>query len=255
MTAGANVIPVKSSIDSCFALPPIESFEQLIGPNTKAIVISNPGNPTGYLYSKSELEKLRDLVLKYDLYLFADEVYREFCYDGEEFFSAMQLEGLDQHVVLIDSVSKRYSMCGARIGALVTRNKEVIQVARCDQKIASCHVALAEGDLALIRARKALDVFETAHDHIRSNNALFEYGKAQVLLENYEEGLNTLDQVLTVATDEEPKDFEFIVDIETSMAAVMRILGRNTEANEIDRRLVSVREALADETESQANNS
>jgi tetratricopeptide (TPR) repeat protein len=109
--------------------------------------------------------------------------------------------------------------------------------------------------LALTRARKALDVFETAHDHIRSNNALFEYGKAQVLLENYEEGLNTLDQVLTVATDEEPKDFEFIVDIETSMAAVMRILGRNTEADEVDRRLVSVREALADETESQANNS
>jgi hypothetical protein len=96
---------------------------------------------------------------------------------------------------------------------------------------------------------------ETAHDHIRSNNALFEYGKAQVLLENYEEGLNTLDQVLTVATDEDPKDFEFIVDIETSMAAVMRIQGRNTEADEIDRRLISVREALADEAESQVNNS
>jgi hypothetical protein len=105
----------------------------------------------------------------------------------------------------------------------------------------------------MTRARKALDVFETAHDHIRSNNALFEYGKAQVLLENYEEGLNTLNQVLTVATDEEPKDFEFIVDIETSMAAVMRILGRNAEADEVDRRLISVREALADEVEGEVS--
>lgn len=129
MTAGAKVIPVKSTIDKGFALPPVESFEQLIGPNTKAIIISNPGNPTGYLYSKAELEKLREIVLKQDLYLFADEVYREFCYDGESFFSAMQLEGIEQHVILIDSVSKRYSMCGARIGALVTRNKEVIQTA------------------------------------------------------------------------------------------------------------------------------
>lgn len=129
MTAGAKVIPVKSTIDKGFALPPVESFEQLIGPNTKAIIISNPGNPTGYLYSKSELEKLREIVLKHDLYLFADEVYREFCYDGESFFSAMQLEGIEQNVILIDSVSKRYSMCGARIGALVTRNKEVIQTA------------------------------------------------------------------------------------------------------------------------------
>ena len=129
---------------------------------------------------------------------------------------------------------------------LYKKNKEVIQVARCDQKIASCHVALAEGELALERSRKALDVFETAHDHLRSNNALFEYGKAQVLLERYDEGLNTLEQVLTVATDEDPKDFEFIVEIETSIAAVMRIQGRNTEADEIDRRLISVREALED---------
>ena len=111
------------------------------------------------------------------------------------------------------------------------------------------------GDLALERARKALDVFETAHDHLRSNNALFEFGKAQVLLERYEEGLNTLDQVLTVATDEDPKDFEFIVDIETSMAAVMRILGRNADADEIDRRLISVREALADEVEGEVSGS
>lgn len=129
MTAGAKVIPVKSTIDNGFALPPVESFEALITPKTKAIIISNPGNPTGYLYSRSELEKLREIILRHDLYLFADEVYREFCYDGESFFSAMQLEGLENHVVLIDSVSKRYSMCGARIGAMVTRNQQVIQTA------------------------------------------------------------------------------------------------------------------------------
>ena len=138
---------------------------------------------------------------------------------------------------------------------LFKKNKEVIQVARCDQKIASCHVALAEGELALERARKALDVFETAHDHLRSNNALFEFGKAQVLLEQYDEGLATLDQVLTVATVEDPKDFDFIVDIETSIAAVMRIQGRNTEADEIERRLVSVRETLSDEVEGEVSGS
>jgi aspartate aminotransferase len=129
LTAGAKVIPVGSSIESGFALPPVEDFERLITNKTKAIIISNPGNPTGYLYSKEELLKLRDIVLKHDLYLFADEVYREFCYDGHSFYSAMQLEGLDQHVILIDSVSKRYSMCGARIGAMVCKNAEVMATA------------------------------------------------------------------------------------------------------------------------------
>jgi len=129
LTAGAKVIPVGSSIESGFALPPVEDFERLITTKTKAIIISNPGNPTGYLYSKDELLKLRDIVLKHDLYLFADEVYREFCYDGHSFYSAMQLEGLDQHVILVDSVSKRYSMCGARIGALVCKNAEVMATA------------------------------------------------------------------------------------------------------------------------------
>jgi aspartate aminotransferase len=127
LSAGAKVIPVCSNIETGFALPPVEDFEKQITPKTKAIIISNPGNPTGYLYSKEELLKLREIVLKHDLYLFADEVYREFCYDGNSFYSAMQLEGLDQNVLLIDSVSKRYSMCGARIGALVTRNEEVMQ--------------------------------------------------------------------------------------------------------------------------------
>jgi aspartate aminotransferase len=182
MTAGANVIPVKSSIDSGFALPPIESFEQLIGPNTKAIVISNPGNPTGYLYSKSELEKLRDLVLKYDLYLFADEVYREFCYDGEEFFSAMQLEGLDQHVVLIDSVSKRYSMCGARIGALVTRNKEVIQTA-----LKFAQARLSPPTFGQIASEAALDTPDSYFDKVVS-----EYVSRRDCMVN---GLNSIEGV------------------------------------------------------------
>jgi len=123
-TANINVVPVMSDIDTGFALPPIEDFEALITPKTKAILICNPGNPTGYLYSADELEKLRLLALKHDLWLFADEVYREFCYDGKEHTSVLSLDGLEQNVVLIDSVSKRYSMCGARVGALVSRNKD-----------------------------------------------------------------------------------------------------------------------------------
>lgn len=128
-TAGLTVVPVTSSIESGFALPPVEEFEKKITPKTKAIVICNPGNPTGYLYTKEELEKLRDIVKKYDLFLFADEVYREFCYDGAIPFSVMNLEGIEENVIMIDSVSKRYSMCGARIGALISKNKEVMSAA------------------------------------------------------------------------------------------------------------------------------
>ncbi len=127
--AGIVVKPITSSISNDFALPAISEFEKLITPKTKGIVICNPNNPTGYLYTKSELEQLAMLIKKYDLYLFSDEVYREFCYDGNEHFSAMNLPGLDQNVILMDSVSKRYSMCGVRIGALITRNKEVIDAA------------------------------------------------------------------------------------------------------------------------------
>ena len=126
MAAGAKVIPVKTSIDSGFSLPAIETFEELITPRTKAILISNPGNPTGMIYGEDDLLKLRALVLKHDLFLFSDEVYREFCYDGRTFFSAMQLEGLENNVILVDSVSKRYSMCGARIGAFVSRNTQLM---------------------------------------------------------------------------------------------------------------------------------
>jgi aspartate aminotransferase len=129
VTAGLTVVPVTSTIESGFALPPVAEIEAKITAKTKAIVICNPGNPTGYLYSKEELEQLRDIVKKHDLFLFADEVYREFCYDGAVPFSVLNLEGIEQNVIMIDSVSKRYSMCGARIGALVTKNKEVMAAA------------------------------------------------------------------------------------------------------------------------------
>lgn len=129
VTAGVKIVPVTANISDGFALPPVEEFEKKITSKTKAILICNPGNPTGYLYSKEELEKLSGIVKKHDLFLFADEVYREFCYDGAQPFSVMNLEGLSENAILIDSVSKRYSMCGARIGALISKNKEVIQSA------------------------------------------------------------------------------------------------------------------------------
>ncbi|WGQ14096.1 pyridoxal phosphate-dependent aminotransferase [Sphingobacterium faecium] len=128
-SADIVVKPIMSYIDSGFALPSIAEFEKVITDKTKAIAICNPNNPTGYLYSREELEALRELCLKYDLYLFSDEAYREFCYDGREFISPMHMEGLEQHVVVLDTVSKRYSACGARIGCLITKNKQLYQVA------------------------------------------------------------------------------------------------------------------------------
>lgn len=127
----SNVVvkPILSHIETGFALPPIAEFEKLITERTKAIIICNPNNPTGYLYSKEELEALKVLCLKYDLFLISDEAYREFCYDGREFISPMHLSGLDENVVVIDTVSKRYSACGARLGCLITKNKEVIKSA------------------------------------------------------------------------------------------------------------------------------
>lgn len=127
--AGLTVVPVTAKIEDGFALPPIEEIEKKITAKTKAIVICNPGNPTGYLYSKEELEKLAEVIKKHDLFLFSDEVYREFCYEGAIPFSTMNLPGIDNNVIMIDSVSKRYSMCGARIGTLVTRNKDVMAAA------------------------------------------------------------------------------------------------------------------------------
>lgn len=127
IAAGAQIVPVTARIEDGFALPSPGAFAEKIGPKTKAIVICNPGNPTGTVYSEAALKNLRDLVLEHDLFLFADEVYREFVYDEQPFISTLALDGLDAHLILVDSVSKRYSMCGARIGALITRNTEVYQ--------------------------------------------------------------------------------------------------------------------------------
>ena len=127
--ADITVKPITSSIDNGFALPSISEFEKLITPNTKAILICNPGNPTGYLYTKDELNALKKIVLKHDLFLISDEVYREFTYDGKKHTSVLEIDELDQNTILIDSVSKRYSMCGARVGCMVTKNKEVLETA------------------------------------------------------------------------------------------------------------------------------
>lgn len=128
-SAGVRVVPIPSAIEDGFKLPPIEDFEKVITPATKAIMICNPNNPTGYLYSREELETLRSLCLKHNLFLFSDEAYREFCYDNQRHISVLSLEGLEQHAVMMDTISKRYSACGARIGAFVTKNAEVLNAA------------------------------------------------------------------------------------------------------------------------------
>lgn len=159
--ADVIVKPIASNIRTGFALPPIEEFEKAITSKTKAILICNPSNPTGYLYTKEELEILRKIVLKHDLYLFSDEVYREFCYDGREYVSSMHLEGLDQHVVLMDSVSKRYSACGVRIGALISKNKEVMAAA-----LRFAQARLSPPTLGQIAAEAAIDTPETYFEEV-----------------------------------------------------------------------------------------
>ena len=129
ISAGVKVKPISTSIYDGFALPAIEEFEKLITPKTKAILICNPGNPTGYLYSKEELETLKNIVIKHDLFLFADEVYREFCYDGNIHHSVLNIQGIEQHAVVIDSTSKRFSMCGIRVGCIISKNKELMATA------------------------------------------------------------------------------------------------------------------------------
>jgi aspartate aminotransferase len=150
--AGVNVVPITSTIETGFALPPIEDFEKVITPKTKAVIICNPNNPTGYLYSRQEMEELKKICLKHDLYLFSDEAYREFCYDGD-YVSAMHLQGLEQNVLLMDTISKRYSACGARIGALVTKNKAVYDAA---MKFAQAR--LSPPGLAQIMGEAAVDL-------------------------------------------------------------------------------------------------
>jgi len=151
ITAGVTIVPVRSYIENDFALPPISEIEKKITPKTKAIMICNPSNPTGALYSRDELMQLRDIVKKHDLFLLSDEVYREFCY-GEEHFSAMELEGIRDNVILLDSVSKRYSMCGVRIGALITHNREVLAAA-----LKFAQARLCPPGLGQIAAEAALD--------------------------------------------------------------------------------------------------
>jgi aspartate aminotransferase len=150
--AGVKVVPVTSRIETGFELPPIEDFEKVITPKTKAIIICSPNNPTGYLYSRREMEALKEICLRHQLYLFSDEAYREFCYDGE-YISAMHLQGLEEHVLLMDTISKRYSACGARLGAFVTKNKAVYDTA---MKFAQAR--LSPPGLAQILGEAAVDL-------------------------------------------------------------------------------------------------
>ncbi|WP_299122837.1 pyridoxal phosphate-dependent aminotransferase [uncultured Tenacibaculum sp.] len=170
--SGVKVVPVISKIEDNFALPAIEDFEKLITSKTKAILICNPGNPTGYLYSEEEIEKLKQIVLKHDLFLIADEVYREFTYDGEKHNSVMTLEGLEQNAIMIDSVSKRYSMCGARIGCIVSKNEEFINTA-----IKFAQARLSPPTYALLASEAALDTPQSYFDEV---------------IEEYEDRRNTL---------------------------------------------------------------
>ena len=160
--ADVTIKPIKSTIETGFALPPISEFEKIITPKTKGIMICNPGNPTGYLYSRAELDQLRDLVKKHDLYLLSDEVYREFCYDGKEYVSVMHLDGIDDNVILLDSISKRYSACGARIGALISKNKEFMNAA-----LKFAQARLSPPTFGQIGAEAALDTPKSYFDAVQ----------------------------------------------------------------------------------------
>ena len=159
--SGVTVVPVISKIENNFALPNIDDFEKLITKKTKAILICNPGNPTGYLYSKEEILKLKHLVLKHDLFLIADEVYREFAYDNNSHYSVMSESGLEQHAIMIDSVSKRYSMCGARIGCIVSKNKSFM-----DTAIKFAQARLSPPTYALLASEAALDTPQIYFDEV-----------------------------------------------------------------------------------------
>ena len=170
VAAGVKVIPITSSIETGFALPPIEEFEKKITSKTKAIVICNPNNPTGYLYTKEEMDAIKQLILKYNLYLFSDEAYREFCYEGKQ-ISAMHLDGVDDNVVVMDTISKRYSACGARVGALVTKNKALL-----DSVMKFAQARLSPPSFGQIVGEAALDLppnyFDTAKAEYQSRRDL-----------------------------------------------------------------------------------
>ncbi|NLI23890.1 MAG: pyridoxal phosphate-dependent aminotransferase [Bacteroidales bacterium] len=174
IAAGVKVNPIRSSIETGFALPPVSEFEKAITPRTKGIIICNPNNPTGYLYSKEELEQLRDLVKKYNLFLFSDEVYREFVYDGKTHNSAMNLKGIEDHVIMLDSTSKRYSMCGIRVGCIVSRNKKVL-----DTALKFGQARLSPPTLGQIAAEAAIDTppsyfAEVYNEYIARRNYMVE---------------------------------------------------------------------------------
>lgn len=169
---GITVVPVVSSIEDNFALPPIEAFEACIGPRTRAILLCNPGNPTGYLYTRDEIKKLADLVKRHDLFLIADEVYREFAYDGKTHYSVLQEPGLEQHAVMVDSVSKRYSMCGARIGCIASRNAALMQTA-----LKFAQARLSPPTFALLASEAALDTPDSYFEEV-----IGEYTKRRDLL-------------------------------------------------------------------------
>lgn len=171
-SAGVKVVPIPSTIDDGFALPPIEAFEKAVTTRTKAIMICNPNNPTGYLYSREELEVLKEICLKHDLFLFSDEAYREFCYDGKKHISALSIEGLEEHAILMDTISKRYSACGGRIGAFVTKNQQVLDAA---MKFAQAR--LSPPSFAQILGEAAVDLPADYFDEVHA-----EYNKRRDLL-------------------------------------------------------------------------
>ncbi len=182
-SSGVVVKPISTSIDNGFALPEIEEFEALITNKTKAILICNPGNPTGYLYSKQELETLRDIVIKHDLFLFADEVYREFCYDGFTHHSVLNIEGLENNAIVIDSTSKRYSMCGIRVGCIISKNKEVISTALkfAQARLSPPTFGQVAGEAALQTPKSYFD--QVSKEYIERRNLLID-------------GLNKIDGVI-----------------------------------------------------------
>ena len=182
MEAGVNIKPIFSTIENDFALPPMEEFERHITPRTKAILICNPNNPTGYLYSQKELNQLRDIVKQYDLFLLSDEVYREYCYDGHKHISVMNLEGIEDNVVMIDSVSKRYSMCGVRLGTLASRNRAVIEAA-----LKMAQARLSPPYLAQVAAEAALDAPKSYFEEVYN-----EYNKRRICIVN---ALNAIEGV------------------------------------------------------------
>jgi aspartate aminotransferase len=178
----AIIKPVLSSIDNGFALPPISEFEKVVTEKTKAIFICSPNNPTGYLYTREELEEIKNLCLKYDLYLFADEAYRDFCYDGRDFVSAMHLEGIDENVIVIDTVSKRYSACGARLGFLITKNKKVLATA-----LKFAQARLSAGMVEQIAGEAAIDTPPSYMEAVKE-----EYSERRKILVD---GLNKIEGV------------------------------------------------------------